>query len=269
METKKLNTTDPISNLNHTTGSHINNLNQPDAHCDNSNVGWTCRNVPNPEIKFGAHSATNPYQMADAPAISARTASALAPSSTGKVGEERVCEKQSQWHIARDMEASKFLSKLWSREILSDTDKEQIEAKTTRTQRANSIMDKIQQRFAEAKSTDDKQAIMFVIYDTFINTQEHLTKYLNKKYVKPYLDYSSEVRSFIDTLMGPDSPGFKIKRRKKPVMPDINRLFLSENPTTSHNGFNGSGVAREHDDTHAVVYGTKDKFPVQESGYKV
>lgn len=261
METKPINTTD----------SPINNLNRPGAYDDSNNdARWLGLNVhPDyPVNNFGTRNfAVNSYAERQAPAISARTASALAPSSTGKVGEEeRVCQRQSQWHIARDMEVSKFLSKLWSREILSDTDKEQIEAKTTRTERANSIMDKIQQRFAEARSSDDKQAIMFVIYDTFSNTQKHLTKYLNKNYVKSYLEYNSEVQRSIDALMGPDSPGFKI--RKKPVMPDINRLFLSENPTTSHNGFNGSGVAREHDDTHAVVYGTEDKFPVQESGYK-
>ena len=266
METKKLNTTDPISNLNHTTGSHINNLNQPDAHYDNSNVRWTCRNVPNPEHKFGApYSAMHPYQMADAPPISARSASAtaLAPFSTN---EEKFFITGSYDRIRNDMESDRFLGTLWSREIFSDEDREEIKAMKTRFTKADLIIFKIQEKFARARSNDNKQVLMYVIYDTFSRIQPHLAKHLTTNHVKSYENYNSDVQHAIHILMGPDSPRFKIQQRQNLVRPGINSLPLRQNPTTPHHGLNGNDRAREHDDTHQMVYGTKEQFPVQESG---
>lgn len=266
METKRLNTTDsPISNLNHTTGSPINNLNQPGGYYGDSNARWTCRNVQNPVNHFGAqYFAMNPNQIEQAPAISARSASAtaLAPSSTN---EGKFFDLHYYEHIKRDMESDKFLSKLWSREILSDDDKEEIQATRTRHKKAALIIDKIQQKFVRARS-NDKQALMYVIYDTFNSIQPHLVKYLATNHVKSYEEYNSQIQNSIHILMGPDSPRLKIQHRQNLVRPGINSLPLRQNPTTPHHGLNRNDRACEHDDTHQMVYGTKEQFPVQESG---
>lgn len=271
METKKLNTTDPISNLNHTTGSPFNNLNQPDAVYDNSNARWTCRNVPNPKNQFGApYSAMNPYQMnpyqmADAPTIYARSASAtaLAPFSTN---EEKFFITGSYDRIKDDLKSDRFLGTLWSREIFSNEDKEEIEAMKTRFKKAELIISKIQEKFARAGSDDNKQVLMYVIYDTFSRIQPHLVRFLTTNHVKSYENYNSNVQYSIHILMGPDSPRLKIQHRQNLVRPGINSLPPRQNPTTPHHGLNRNDRACEHDDTHQMVYGTKEQFPVQESG---
>ena len=241
METKQINTTD----------SPINNLNQPGTY-DNSNnyANWLGFNV-RPQAPRNDFDPIDPRAATQAPAISARTASVIAPAPSSTV-EERIFDRQYLIHFTRDLESTKFTSSLWSREIFSDDDKAQIEAVPGRFKQAELIMHKIQEKFAKATSNDDKQAITYVVHYTFLNIQRHLAKHLNKNHLKPFTEYNSNVQLTIDRLMGPESP--------------LKKNHPRQNTIPSHNGSSGNGRACEHNDTTYQEFGTKIKYPVQATG---
>lgn len=248
----------------------FSNLNRQGAHgrfsYHNATGEWTGRNVYSeyPVNYFGGpNSEMNPHQ---ASAIAVRTASVMteAPSSTVKDGEE-FFQRNLYRAITRDLEPNKFLSPLYSREVISLDDKEEIEARRSRKKQAELLMSKIQAKFHKA-TPNFKQALMYVVNDTFKHNQGHLAQYLNQKYIKPFEAYPPDVRQEIHMLMGQDSPLLKTYSRHNEALPEINIFSLSH---TSHNGLNGNDRACEHGDANEVrgKSGTRESYPVQETGY--
>ena len=123
METKPINTTD----------SPINNLNRPGAYDDSNNdARWFGLNVL-PQVPGNYFGAINPHAATQVPAISARAASAtaLAPSSTGKKNVEIF--QRNYEKIRRDLEPVKVLSNLYSKFVIEREDMENVKAEKTRT----------------------------------------------------------------------------------------------------------------------------------------
>lgn len=233
METKPINTTD----------SPINNLNRPGAYDDSNNdARWFGLNVL-PQVPGNYFGAINPHAATQVPAISARAASAtaLAPSSTGKKNVEIF--QRNYEKIRRDLEPVKVLSNLYSKFVIEREDMENVKAEKTRTRRAEAFMSIIQDYLDKAANSNRKMVIMFLVHDAISRSQRHLANLLDQSLLMPFEQYPEAVKNEITDVLD-----------EKDVL-----------ALTAHLRLNNA-TAREHDDNTHQAFGTKEKFPVQESG---
>ena len=282
MDLKPLTTKDPrLNNLNQNidTGNHNNFSNHSGA------ARWDSRTVRmvHPVNYFGGQNPTlTLHKPAQASACLLSSGSVLPRVSSSTVEEEKFYTTGYYEKIFRVLEARKHSNTLYSAEVISMEDMEEIQA-LIRFKGAKLLVDKVQQYFSAAIPHRRLEIVSELCKSFKQHHQEHLINYLNPSYlisaVQPTaataLKKSSNTNQGISET-GSDLPvnirypcqitdrSFDDKHTIK--MPDIKTLSISEENTPQYNRSDAHSRACEHEETSSKA-STEERYPVQETNY--
>ena len=142
------------------------------------------------------------------------------------------------------MEADKLLTGLFSKFVIERLDMEKVKSAGARFLQAEELMRIIHELHYEADS-NRKMVISFLVHHVMSHSnQKHLAKLLDTRSLMPFEQYPEAV--------------------KKQIIDELSEAEVRE--LTAHLRLNNA-TAREHDDNTHQAFGTKDKYPVQETGY--
>ena len=293
MDLKPLTTKDPrLNNLNQNidTGDH-NNLSH-----HNGTAQWGSRTVRmvQPVNYFGGPNPT--LTLHELPQASARllsSSSVLPTASYSTLENNELCYKIECYEkITRVLETRKHYNTLYSAEVISMQDMEEVQAEVKafgRGRGAELLLNKVQKYFSAA-NPNRRLEIISKLRDSFQqHRQQHLIKYLNSSYLtsavqptqptvvatlkkKPNINQRiAETGANLPVNTGRpcqiDERSFDDKHSIKTL--NITKLSLSEENTTQHNRSDAQRRACEHEEISSNFSkpGTEEKYPVQETNY--
>ena len=287
MDLKPLNKMDP----------RLNDLNQNFDTVDHDNfrhhhgsAQWNRRSVrlAQPVNYFGGPNPTLAFPEStqySARHLSSGSALPTASSSTLKIN-DRCYVTGCYEKIFRVLEARKHSNTLYSAEVISMDEMEEIQAlerASGRSRGAKLLLDTVQKHFFAA-NPERRLQIMSALIDSFnFNHQQHLIKFLNPSYlitaVQPTAATAIKKKPNINQRVAETGPNFPVNTRypcqitdrsfddKHNInMPDIKTLSISEGNSAQFNRFDAQSRACEHEEISSKP-DAEEKYPVQETNY--
>ena len=279
----------PLTGKDH----HLNNLNQNIDTGDHNNFShwhgtgqWSSRTVRtvHPVNYFGGPNPTltlHELTQASACLLSSGPVLPTTPSSTlqnNGLYRTTGCYER----IIRVLEAYKHSNNLYSDEVISMEDMEEVQA-LVRGRGAKLLMDKLQKYFSAA-NTEQRLQIMSALSDSLRqHHQQHLIQFLNPSYltnaVPPTSVTALKEKSNINQRISVTGPNLPVNTRRpcqitdrsfddthNIKMPDVITLSISEKNTTQYNRSGAQSRACEHEEISSKP-GPEVRYPVQETNY--
>ena len=278
MDLKPLNKMDP----------RLNNLNQNFDTSDHNNfrhhhgtTQWGSRSVrlAQPVNYFGGPNPTMTLpEPTQAAACLLSSGSVLPTASSTTLENNELCYKIEDYQkIIRDLETRKHSNTLYSAEVISMDDMEEIQA-LVRGRGAKLLLDKVQKYFSAANPQRRLQ-IISKLHDSFVqHRQSHLIKFLNTSYLAKAVA-APKKKPNINQRIAETGPNLPVNTRHPSQitdrsfddkhninMPDIKTLSISEGNSAQYNRFETQSRACEHEEI-SIKPCTEDKYPVQETNY--
>ena len=263
---------------------NTNTGNQTNSSQYNSTAQWghrTVRSVQPVNYFGGQNPKMNFHQSAQARLLNSGPVFPTASSSTPESNE--LCYQIGCYEkISKPLEPRKHSNTLYSAEIISMADMEEVQA-LSRPVGAKLLLDKVQKYFYAANPHRRLEIISELCKSFQQHHQEHLIKFLNPSYliraVQPTAATALNKRSNTYQRIsetGSDLPvnigyahqitdrSFDDKHIIK--MPDVKTLSISEENTTHYNRSDAQSRACEHEEFSSKP-GAEEKYPVQETNY--
>ena len=229
----------------------------------------------NPKMTF--------HQSAQASACLLNSGSVLPTASSSTPESNELCYHIKCYEkILRTLEPRKHSNTLYSAEIISMDDMEEVQA-LSRPEGAQLLLDKVQKYFYAANPHRRLEIISELCKSFEQHHQQHLIKFLNPSYlisaVQPTAATALKKKPNINQRVAETGPNFPVNTRyphqitdhlfenKHNInMPDIKTLSISEENTTQYNRSDAQSRACEHEEISSKP-GAEEKYPVQETNY--